>query len=64
MDHSVARFSTHQEAGKAARLSYQQLSPARRLEILLELRERFQDQSDASSESLESVYRIVKLPAR
>jgi hypothetical protein len=64
MDRSVARFPSHQEAEKAAWLYYQQLSPARRLEILLELRERFQDHGDATSERLERVYRIVKLPAR
>ena len=46
---------------KAEREYYRRLTPAQRLEILLELIDRHRDKSDASSERLERVYRIVKL---
>ena len=61
VDSRVARFSSHEDSKKAEREYYRWLTPAQRLEILLELIDRRRDKSDASSERLERVYRIVKL---
>ena len=63
VESQAKRFSSHEDAKKAEREYYRRLTPAQRLEILLELIDRHRDKSDASSQRLERVYRIVKLPS-
>jgi hypothetical protein len=60
----VAKFPSHQESEKATRLYYQRLSPAERLEILLELIDSSRKGSHATSERFERVYRISQLSER
>jgi hypothetical protein len=60
----VAKFTSHQESQEATRLYYQRLSPAERLEILLELIDSFRKESGATSEGFERVYRISQLSGR
>ncbi len=61
VESQVKRFSSHEDSKDAEREYYRGLTPAQRLDILLELIDRRRDKSDASSERLERVYRIVKL---
>jgi hypothetical protein len=57
MDYTVHKFTSHEEADKADREYYRSLTPERRLEILLELVRTY---SDASSQGLKRVYRVIK----
>ena len=61
VDSRVARFSSREDAKKAEREYYPRLTPAQRQEIMLELIDRHRDKSDASSERLERVERIIRL---
>ena len=58
MEKTVAKFRTFEDAEDADRAFYKQLTPAQRLEILLELL------PHAPEQRLERVYRITKLSAR
>ena len=60
----VKRFSSHEDSKKAEREYYRRLTPAQRLEILLELIDRHRKATGASSDRIERVYRIVKLSSR
>ena len=61
MERIVSKFSSHEEAEEADRRYYLSLTPAERLDILLELISRQRDPNDPSSERLERVYRITEL---
>ena len=43
MERTAQKFSSYQQAEEASRLYYQRLSPAKRLEILLQLIDRIDD---------------------
>lgn len=58
------RFSSHDEAAQADREYYRRLTPARRLEILLELLEWHRPDADGAPQGLQRVYRIAKLESR
>ena len=60
----IAKFRTFHEAEAATRDYYRRLSPAERLEILLQLRAMAHKESDAASGRLARVYRIAQLPRR
>ena len=62
VERTVQRFADFQEADRATLLYYRSLTPAQRIEILLELIERAQENGDATRQGLARVYRIVKLP--
>ena len=62
MEHTVARYSSHDEAERANREYYRRLTPQQRLEILFELIA--QHDVNAPAERLQRVYRIVKFPSR
>ena len=64
VESQLKRFSSHEDSKNAEREYYRRLTPAQRLEILLELIDRRRDKSDASSQRIERVYRIVKLSSR
>jgi hypothetical protein len=64
MERTAQKFSSYQQAEEASRLYYQRLSPAKRLEILLQLIDRCRAEGHASSQGLERVYRIAKLSSR
>jgi hypothetical protein len=59
----IATFASHDEAEQATLAYYRQLTPAERLEILLELIEAANAQTDAASQGLARVYRIAQLSA-
>jgi hypothetical protein len=61
MERIVAKFRTHQEAEKATLEYYLRLSPAERLEILLNLRALAHQEDNATSGRLARVYRITQL---
>lgn len=60
----VQKFANHEDAAKSDVLYYRELTPAQRLEILLELIDRFRRDNNAPADRLERVYRIVKLESR
>jgi hypothetical protein len=60
-DRSVAKFKSHEEAELADREFYRRLSPAKRIEILLELIQRHHEGDDEAAKGFARVYRIVKL---
>jgi hypothetical protein len=60
----VAKFSSPELAEEATREYYRRLTPAQRIQILLALIGRARKEGDASSERLERVYTISKLPQR
>jgi hypothetical protein len=62
MERTVQRFADFQSADRATMEYYRSLTPAQRIEILLELVERAQATGDATRQGLARVYRIVKLP--
>ena len=64
MERAVAKFTSHEEAAKADALYYRQLTPQRRLEILLELIEQAHPDLHASGQGLQRVYRVLKLELR
>lgn len=57
----AVKFRTFAEADQATRDYYRRLSPSERLEILFQLREMAQEDSDAASRRLACVYRIAQL---
>jgi hypothetical protein len=61
MDRVVAKFKSQQEAELADREYYRRLSPAERINILLELIQRHHEGDDEASKGFARVYRIVKL---
>lgn len=63
MEAIVAKFASHDEAEQATLAYYRQLTPAQRLEILLELIEAANAQTNAASQGLARVYRITRLSA-
>ena len=61
MQKSIQVFHSFAEAAKANREYYTSLSPAKRVEILLELRTQWQDnKANEASEGFKRVYRIIK----
>src|ERR1039457_7186874 len=64
MERTVQRFPDFQSADRATLQYYRSLTPAQRIEILLELIERAQESDDATRQGLARVYRILKLPRR
>ncbi len=63
IEHTVKKFSSFAEADEADRRYYAQLTPAERLNILLELIQRYR-QSIHAPEGLARVYRIVEFERR
>jgi hypothetical protein len=61
MESVIAKFRTHREAEEATLAYYRGLSPAERLEILLELRALARQEDNAASERLARVYQITQL---
>ena len=61
MEAIVAKFATYDEAEQATLAYYRQLTPVQRLEILLELIEAANAQTDAASPGFARVYRITQL---
>ena len=59
IERTVRKFSSFEEADQADRAYYAQLTPAERLQILLELIERHRQATNAP-EGLARVYRIVE----
>ena len=57
----VEKFRTFEEAEKASREYYRQLTPVERLEILFQLRAMAHEEEDAASQRVANVYRIAKL---
>jgi hypothetical protein len=57
----VAKHRSFEEEEAATRAFYRSLSPAERLEILFELRERALKEGDAATSGMARVYRIVEL---
>jgi hypothetical protein len=62
MERVAQVFASHEEADRATREFYQSLTPAKRLEILLEILARARANDDDAKQGLARVYRIVKLP--
>ena len=61
MEKTIQVFHSFAEAEKANNDYYRSLSPATRVEILLELRARWQDRKpNEASEGFKRVYRIIK----
>ena len=61
MERAVAKFPTHREAEEATLAYYRRLTPAKRLEILFQLRAISLKEADIASEGLARVYRIAQL---
>jgi hypothetical protein len=61
MERVVAKYRSHQEAENADREYYRRLSPAERLNLLLDLIEIGRKNADASSQRLERVCRVSQL---
>jgi len=59
----IERFS-HREAAERDREFYSSLSPAERMDILLELIQRHRERSNAPTEGFARVYRVVQLERR
>jgi len=64
MQRVIAKYSSHDEADRASREYYRQLTPQQRLDILFDLIDQFQPQTDALTERFQRVYRIVKFSPR
>lgn len=62
MERTLQKFPDFQSADRATLQYYRSLTPAQRIEILLELIERAQGNDDATQQGLARVYRILKLP--
>jgi len=61
MQKSIQVFHSFSEAEKVNKEYYRSLSPAKRVEILLELRAQWQDsKANEASEGFKRVYRIIK----
>jgi hypothetical protein len=63
IEQKAAKFSSFEEAEEADRRYYAELTPARRLEILLRLMQRHREANHAP-EGLTRVYRIVEFERR
>jgi hypothetical protein len=63
IERTAAKFSSFEEAEEAERRYYAQLSPAERIQILLELIERRRQMTNAP-EGLARVYRVVEFERR
>ena len=63
IEHTIAKFSSFEEADEADRRYYAELAPAERLKILLELIERHRQATNAP-EGLARVYRIIEFERR
>jgi len=57
-----AEFASHEDARRSNLAYYRRLSLQQRLDIQLELITSFREEEDASSERLERVCRVAKLP--
>jgi len=64
MERVAQVFASHEEADRATRAYYRSLTPAQRLEILLEILTRARANDHDAQQGLARVYRIVKLPQR
>ena len=64
MENVVKQFDSFSESDKAARRYYRSLTPAQRLEILLDLISRGRDDQHEASKGFERVYRVVELGER
>jgi hypothetical protein len=64
MEPVAARYANHEEAEKATREYYRRLTPAKRIEILLELIEAANAGADEASKGFARVYRVTQLPRR
>ena len=64
MERVAQVFRSHEEADRATREYYRSLTPAQRLDILLELIARARADNHDAEQGLARVYRIVKLPQR
>jgi len=61
MDKAVRVFGTHADADRADRAYYASLTPAERLDILLQLVATYQESLDESAKGFERVHRVVEL---
>lgn len=64
VDRTISESVSHEEAAARDRDFYLSLSPAERLDILLELIERHRERANASAEGFARVYRVVQLERR
>lgn len=62
MDHVVQKFRDFEAADRATRDYYRSLTPAQRIEILLEIIQQARESDGETEQRLAPVYRIVKLP--
>jgi hypothetical protein len=61
MDKTIRAFGTHAEADRADRSYYASLTPAERLDILLELVANHQESLGEPAKGFERVYRVIEL---
>ena len=61
MDPVARVFNSHEDADKATREYYRSLTPAQRLDILLELIARVHEADPDAQQGIAPVYRIVEL---
>ena len=64
MERVVRKFNSHQDAALADRDYYLSLTPAQRVDILLDLVARRKEDVGATGQGFARVYRIVKLSSR
>ena len=64
MDRVVNKFSNFAESNKTNRRYYLSLTPAERLDILLDLISTYRDNQNENAKGFERVYRIIKLDKR
>ena len=64
MEPLARKFSSFQEAEEADREFYRSLTPAQRIQMLLELLELVWPDKDGSPPRLERVYRVAEFPPR
>lgn len=61
MQRVVRKFQGFQASDEADRAYYQSLTPKQRLDILLDLIARYQDNLDETTKRFKRVYRVTKL---
>jgi hypothetical protein len=61
MDKAVRVFGSHVDADRADRAYYASLTPAERLDILLDLVARYQESLGEASKGFERVHRVIEL---
>ena len=61
MERVIRKFDSHEDAARADREYYLSLTPAQRVDILLELVAQHKDSIGATEQGLARVCRIVKL---